>query len=164
MKQVGEQWRLLSKEQRASWCFDPPAKKGDKSKRSGGAADKDAASSVSMSPAPSCSTSTDGGTSHAHASACASLAHAGAMYEAAAGGAHGRKASHGPHDQSLDGPQDRAFFGGECVGAGGRVANMGAAGGSTSDLMGLGAQFMGGQGGPWRGGFGPPWMHHQVRV
>ena len=34
MKKVGEQWRLLSKEERESWCFDPPVKK-DRSKPGG---------------------------------------------------------------------------------------------------------------------------------
>jgi hypothetical protein len=52
MKQVGEHWRQLTKEQRASWCFDPPAKatlaKATQRSRTRGSA-KDAQSSDSIS-------------------------------------------------------------------------------------------------------------------
>ena len=52
MKQVGEHWRQLTKEQRASWCFDPPAKatlaKATQRSRTRGGA-KDAQSSDSIS-------------------------------------------------------------------------------------------------------------------
>ena len=52
MKLVGEHWRQLTKEQRASWCFDPPAKATlakatQRSLARGGA--KDAQSSDSIS-------------------------------------------------------------------------------------------------------------------
>ena len=61
MKQVGEQWRLLSKEERKHWCFDPPVSKEKKRRGqgsvkdySGGSSDAGDApsSSFSMSPPP----------------------------------------------------------------------------------------------------------------
>ena len=56
MRRVGEQWRQLSKEQRASWCFDPPAKDSQRSRKRG-AEDGESHSSDSFNPSPSLTSS-----------------------------------------------------------------------------------------------------------
>ena len=152
MKQVGEQWRLLSKEQRASWCFDPPARNGGKlQKRNGGATEiADGPTGVSLSPPPSSCTSSDCGQ--------------GAMLKASAANARVRDGE-SRQEPRFDLLHNHAVCGGDFGGAGaGGDMPKGASFANAGDLLGLGRHLVGSQVCAQGGSWDTSMMQHQVNL